>query len=473
MRRSLILALALPAMSQTQAPARVRVDLRVEVASVVCRLAGYPEFQAPGLADYDDAALRWFGAHRHHPTVKLFQALKRERGMGYNGALDLALLAVSERKWTPRVPLNPRPATLDDRWDAATARRALAALGAFAKETRASAFFASQAPRQREAEAALAKALEGHVDLDWHPRVFAPRGPLVVQVVPGLLVGPNNYGIRVEVPGQATEIIQIIGTPQHRSADPIAYPQEEVAALQVHELGHPFVNPWVEAHAARLRAAGERLVEANRAELEASAYGRWQAMLNETFVRALAIRYFEDAGRKGQVRLALADDRAKGLLWTADFAEALKPSQPGAPVSFAESEPRLLAVLDRWAEAPAERIAQARSRFAQEAEARLKEGPQILSRTPTQDGEVAAGELILELRFDRPMTGKTFISQAEGPAMELTGKPAWDGDRSVLRVPVRLKPGRHAFELNREGVPGFAGKDGESLTPQRWTFTVR
>ena len=72
-------------------------------------------------------------------------------------------------------------------------------------------------------------------------------------------------------------------------------------------------------------------------------------------------------------------------------------------------------------------------------------------------------------RFSRPLV--TVTSRLS--AATVTGKPAWDEAKQVLRIPVRLEAGaRYRLLLNSESDGGFTSRAGEKLSPRSWTFSV-
>ena len=74
------------------------------------------------------------------------------------------------------------------------------------------------------------------------------------------------------------------------------------------------------------------------------------------------------------------------------------------------------------------------------------------------------------MHFDRPMDGRIAIF---GDVPPVTGRPAWDAAKQVLRIPVRLEAGaRYRLLLNTEQDGGFASQAGEKLAPRTWTFAV-
>lgn len=94
--------------ANSPAPLRVEVgvDPRVELVAVVCRLAGYEEFEQAGIAGYDTAVESHFRSFARHPAVELARTLRSSIGLAYNAPIEAALIAMPDT-WAPRVALDP------------------------------------------------------------------------------------------------------------------------------------------------------------------------------------------------------------------------------------------------------------------------------------------------------------------------------------------------------------------------------
>src|SRR5262245_12150092 len=97
----------------------VRCDARVELFSIVFRLAGNAEFrsekaESPYARDVD----QWFAKFRDHQAVMLARSLHAQYGIAYNAVPELAVHVNDAEHLEGRMPLDPRPERLDSRWSA-------------------------------------------------------------------------------------------------------------------------------------------------------------------------------------------------------------------------------------------------------------------------------------------------------------------------------------------------------------------
>lgn len=443
----------------------IRVDARVEIASVMARLAGFEEYQVAGLADYDAAVDAHFAPFRGHPAIATLRGLRSTHGIAYAAPLELAL-AAEPGTWRPMITLQPRPDFLDARWDADAAQAFLAAARDFERDAGAAEFFAGQRPLHARAEAAFAAALGDRLDLDWY-RAMATT-PVEFAIVPALLAGPHNFGMQQRGLDGRQLVFGLIGTPTHRAGEPVSYPADAVLALLVHEFHHSFVNPWVDAHAATLLPASAELFKAVEAQMDALAYGDPRIVLYESLVRAHTQRYLRQHGEAAVLARAIAEDRGKGFTWVPELADTLDALERAPASDNAARAASVAALFEAWGRNGAARLLAERERLAAERAARDAAGPRIVQLSPAEGAQVAAGEVVLELRFDRAMAPGLAIF---GEVPDVTGKPEWSADRTALRIPVRLAAGtRYRLQLNTEDALRIKAADGAPLPPRTWTF---
>lgn len=444
----------------------VHVDPRVELVTVVARLAGLEEYRMPGIAAYDRAVDAHFARHAGHPAVALLKRLHDERGIGYNAPIEAAL-AASPRDWTLSIALAPWPAGLDKRWDEPSLRAFLAAMGEFARDSDAAAFLAGQQPLYAQVEAAVRGNLQGRLEAGWYRTQVPAHAHASFTVVPALLAGSNSYGPHLPGPGGGQQVFGVLATPAHADGAPIGYPADPQLALLVHEFHHSFLNPWVDAHAGVLLPAAEPLYAAMAPRMQALAYGEPRILLYESLVRANTLRYLRRHGEDAVLRRLLAEDRGKGFAWTPALADLLDAEGP-QPAFDDATAVRVAALLADWGRHGGARVAEEEARLAAERRAQLAQGPQIVAMLPAQDGELPPGPTELELRFDRPMAPGLSIF---GDVPEITGKPRWNDAATILYLPVKLAPGRqYHLYLNTEEAQRIRSAAGEPLVPREWRF---
>jgi len=89
-----------------------QVDPRVELLSIVFRLAGNPEYNMSPLKTYTADIDAYFSPYKDHPAVGLARKLASERDVGFDAVMGLAV------RLTPSPALKPLVAFTEDVPDA-------------------------------------------------------------------------------------------------------------------------------------------------------------------------------------------------------------------------------------------------------------------------------------------------------------------------------------------------------------------
>lgn len=433
------------------APVAARVHEPLELLCIAARFAGLPEYQPrrPEPA-YCAAVAAHFASGKEHALVVRLRELRNAHGISYDAVASLAVHL--DASLTPRTPLVPRPPMLDARWQDADAPGVVALLAEFARATDAATFFAGRREFYAEVERRLAAQLAESKALPWFDTFFGARAGASCVAIAGLQCGGHNYGVSVQhTDGRPDELRPVFGCHQF-DGEGVPRFTRTLLPLFVHELCHSYTNPLVEAHAERLRAAGERLFAAKAPQMRRQAYANGRTVLAETFVRMCVIRCMYDTeGDAAGKRQEVAETRDH-FPWTIELAALLALYQQDRTKypTFAAFVPVLAEHLDRIA-----------AELAIPAAA-----PVLVAMTPANGSDAvdpACTELVFT--FDRPMRDQSWsVVGSPQDTPKVTGKPSYDRERKVLTLPVALEPGRaYRFWLNQGSKQGFVSADGVAL----------
>jgi uncharacterized protein DUF4932 len=292
----------------------VEVDARIELFSVIERLAGRPEYGVAATT-YALAADDWFAPYVDDPAVVTFRELVRSHGIGYDAAMTLA--AQLDENLAAVGPLDPLPEGLDRRWEGVDLANVLEEVRAFASTTRFDEFIASQHDYVSAVEEAFRSFLASRPVLDWFVGVFGTRAGAGYHVVPGLLTGLMSYGVHAG----DDEIYAILSL---EAPDPAGIPAIGLLTEEylVHELAHSYVNPVVQGHVNRFEGPSPAL-EAAAPAMEQQSYPTREIVVQESIVRALTVLYLRDAVGIEAANSSLENHIGLGFSWTGDLALAL------------------------------------------------------------------------------------------------------------------------------------------------------
>ncbi|MBI5864288.1 MAG: DUF4932 domain-containing protein [Planctomycetes bacterium] len=446
---------------QTPGTLAVRVDPRVELLSIVFRLAGNPEYNMENSkSPYAQAVEEHFGKFRDHAAVKMAQALRRSNGVSYDAVMSLAIHLEDAFEPAPRTPLDPLPDLLDRRWTKEDAERFIAALRDFVRDADFKGFAASQRERYEKSAAKLAAVVRKRDFVGWFSDFFGDRPRGSFQVAVGMLNGGGNYGVNMRHHDGREEISPIIGIYKW-DAEGLPAIGDEVTDTIVHEFCHTYTNACINKHLDKLDAAGDVLFARNAAAMKRQAYGNGATVLRESLVRACVIHYMRtvvsaDAGRKQAL-----SEMTRGFKWTPGLADLLG--------EFAKSRDKYKTLDDFMP-----RIIEYFDHITKQYDELLARFPKVKSISPANaapDVDPKTAEVVIT--FDRPMQAGGWALTGGGPELPKFGKPSYNDSRTVLTVPVTLEPGRsYRFGLNGGRFYSFVSEDGYPLEPVEVKFTT-
>jgi uncharacterized protein DUF4932 len=281
----------------------VAVDRRVELMSAIFRRAGRPRY-----------------AEAQTPYAKLVDALPggdavtftQQLGVGFEMAPTLAVQL--DDQLAPRVPLDPLPAPVA-RWKVANVPKYLAAVRAWAPAF--DKLFASQRAYFDRVETADRAVFDKFDVIGWYDGVFGAQPQARYHLVPGLLTGPMDYAAR------SGDDIYVIAHLDHPDADGVPAPTDGAVPFVVHELGHTYTNPIVNADMATLETVAMRSYGKSKDKMRAQAYGKASIVVEESVVRAIVVLWVRDRWGNAAGDREIAEQEQLGFTWIRALADAL------------------------------------------------------------------------------------------------------------------------------------------------------
>jgi len=441
---------------------RARVDARVELFSTIARLADFAEYnEAVAESPYSAAVDEHFAPYRVHAAVTLAKQLRRTAQIGYD-AIALLALHVDRATGGERFDLAVHLGRLEGRWSSADARAFIAAAQDFRTESGFDAFFASQSAYTNEAAQRLTRATEGRPQRAWFDATFGAKPGATFELVLALLIGGHNFGVGLRRPDGTEELAACIGAWTFDEAGVPVF-GDALGWVVPHEFTHSYVNPIVDRHYAALAPSGATLFQRVAAVMRDQAYSDWRIVLYESLTRACVIRYLLATEGQPAANEQARADLAQGFLWIAQLAQLLGQfeAQRERYATFDDFMPQVVALFDAMA---------AKDRTFDDAR------PRLVALTPANGARDVPADLpAIVLTFDKPMKQKwSLMTSAAGPFPTLAGEIAFDAERKVLTVPVKLAPGTtYGFWINSATGRGFASEQGVVLDPIPVTFSTR
>src|ERR1019366_6008832 len=173
---------------------RVVVDPRVELMSVIFRLAGNREYNMARVDSYADDADKQFGKFRDHEVVKLAQDLHRTHGVSYDAVMSMAVHLADAEHLQLKASLRPWPDGLDKRWTPRDVTNFLALAQQFVNDASFQQFIEQHGPLYQTSVTRMQTLMAKEAHLEWFDAYFGKRPQASFTVALGLLNGGGCYG---------------------------------------------------------------------------------------------------------------------------------------------------------------------------------------------------------------------------------------------------------------------------------------
>lgn len=444
---------------------RIQVDARVELMSVLFRLAGNSEYSRCFIPAYEAAVEQHFKKFSEHEAVKMARLVRRIRGVSYDACMSMAVHLSDASNLQLRVPLDPWPQTLDSRWTRPDTRRFLEAVRSFVRDASFREFLEHHRALYETTVARMRSTLEKEARLDWFTEFFGGESRATFTLTPGLLNGGSCYGVRCKRADGQEDLYCIMGI---WTTDTNGLPCFDHGMVQtvVHEFGHSFANPVIDRHLTELRAAGEALFEPVAGTMRSQAYSSGRTLLYESLVRACEVRYALRHRGPEEARNWTVYQKSRGFLWTQELSDVLGEYEADrAKYPDLESfAPRLVTFFKQYAES-----------FTKRRKELARKRPKVVSTVPANGSkDVAPGLTVFKVVFDRPMLNESWsLAGDTANYPEGAGQPSYDASRKTWSAPVKLQPQRtYTFMLNSHVLEDFKSEEGVPLEPVTVTFTT-
>lgn len=157
------------------------VDKRVELLSIVFRLAGSPEYNAEYFKQYTDQIQSFYAPFKTHELIGFIKELRKKNGVSYDAAMSMAIHL--DDNWNPLVEFDkniPEP-----RWGAENAYKFVRLLKQFYIDTHSEKFFAQQESLYKEVAERFLPVYQ-KLDLNWYTKFYGAAPTEQFNIVNGL-----------------------------------------------------------------------------------------------------------------------------------------------------------------------------------------------------------------------------------------------------------------------------------------------
>lgn len=449
------------AVAQQSQPVSLRpqVDKRVELMSILARLANYEEYSQQTYPAYVADIEHHFSPYKNHTAVVYMRDLRARRQIGYDAVMSYAIQLGSSPDLQPIVAFEDH--LPDSRWTVDDANQLTSLVKQFYKDAHCDEFFQQQTKRYQSAEIRFAEVIH-QIDLPWFQRYYGQTPTQAFRLVIGLGNGGGNYGPHLRMKDDSQMVYAIMGTWSTDSTGMAQYRSADYLPTVIHEFNHSFVNPLIDQCAPELAAYADTIYARVQEPMNQQAYGSGRTMLYESLVRASVVMYVQEHNPDGQSALEqVRDEQHHAFVWTDTLTGLLRQyTAHRARYPTLQSFMPEHTAFYQWL-AP---------RIDSLLEAYTQQCPRVVAVEPFGNNSrpVNASTQEIRIRFDKPMNAKKYgIQLGEGgkeqmPIRQVIGL---SDDTYAFRMSVNLKPKQtYSFRLMSGGFRTIDGYRSEAYT---------
>lgn len=295
-----------------------RVDERVELLSIVMRLAGVEEFASGMIPEYNRKVDDFFSVYADHPVVTTARKMKRKYAFRRDAVLSLAIHLKIEGD---SVFFDPALTTqgMDSRSDQELTPVFIRELNDFYKTTDAKRFFSSVREFYRDFGLCADTLLVDRIDDKWFDEFFGWHASDYC-VVQTLLIGDYSfYAGAVDREGKEITYFSIRGF-LDKDKQP-ASDWELARSAVLRGMAHTYVNSLMDENMQAFKPYVKTIYKRMGNGLDSWPYSETEAVLYEGFARGIEVFYMqffeEDIGKK------LREEETRGFYWLDVFSDLL------------------------------------------------------------------------------------------------------------------------------------------------------
>lgn len=299
-------------------------DERVELMSVLCHLAGYPEYNmnlgGKYIADVDS----FFYEVKTHPAVEMMDSLRRYCGIGFDSPMAFAINLQNDNGKISMICDTIIP---ERRWNGVDLSDVTSRITDFYRDSKFHKFFTSHKKFYEQVCEVYDCNVISKFNQEWYEKFYGVEPTEKFKVIIGFVNGGGNYGPSCQLPNQPRDVYAIVGYALDEYGN-YYYASEPMTFLNtlIHEFNHSFVNSLAEdpRFKTRMQQPAEKMFQLSKQIMRRSAYANWVNLVNESIVRAAVIRYLIDNNTPtDEIRQSIIDEMSVGFYWTPELVKCL------------------------------------------------------------------------------------------------------------------------------------------------------
>ena len=301
-----------------------KIDKRVEMLSIVSRLADYDEYNQSMAEKYVADIHAHFDRFKGDTLIRLANNVREESGVSFDAVMSMAVnLMLTGEKFSFQENWEKN---LDKRWTHKAALQFVTLLNQFYTKTKARVFFATEVPYYNKITKAFEQTLS-NFHLRWYYDYYSIKPKDKFNIIIGCGNGGANYGPHITDKKGVTQVFAIMGSWSFDKEGNPEFKQENYLPTVIHEFNHSFINPLLNNFSNNIvfKNSMEKILDTLETEMKMQAYGDWETILNESLVRASVVRYLMKSNpdntkiSEGEIM----EQVNRGFLWTRELVSLL------------------------------------------------------------------------------------------------------------------------------------------------------
>jgi hypothetical protein len=325
------------------------VDKRVEMLSIIFRLAGNPEYNMKFAKHYISDIHAYFDTYKNDPVVNFAKELSAEKNMGFSKVMFLAVhLQYSNNGFSL---IKESESNLKGKWEEEDAVKFVKLLNDFYHKSKFDAFFKMHKNDYDQATKQFDQSVSAF-DQQWYLDYYGDH-EVDYRVILGLGDGGANYGPSVTPIGKKKLVYAIMGSWTFNEAGNPLFPKDVYLTYLIHEFNHSFVDHILEESKdieALLQLSGERLLDKKKNEMKLEGYEDWHSLIDESLVRASVVRYMIDHKETADaIAKEISKQQKKGFVWINELVTLLGEYESSRTMypTFKSFYPRITTFFDQ------------------------------------------------------------------------------------------------------------------------------
>lgn len=298
-----------------------KVDERIELLSIIFRLAGNMEYNDEIFRSYTLDIHKHFDKFKDHELIKFAREIRDKNWIGFDAVMKMAIYLEQPPTLNPIVPFTSD--IPDRRWGQENANKFLKLLQQFYTNAKCADFFNAHKELYRISEERYKSVYES-LDVKWFNRYYGTEPKGSFNIIPGLGNGGGNYGVKAVFPDAKEAMYAIMQTSSIDSTNFPVYDVDFNLPTLIHEFNHSYVNDIQQKYVKDLENPGVKLYEIVSEVMRRQAYASWATVMNEALVRASVIRYLMNHNSDSSVaKKQLIAEYGRGFFWIKGLVDCL------------------------------------------------------------------------------------------------------------------------------------------------------